>query len=553
MRIVSVGSMNPDEYIDTYFEEFTEEGQFTLLSAGTRANAERVLKIFDDYMIAKHGTLQVSKSHLVCFMLYRVVGEVGEDIHSGASSLRTFRHAEIGPLCHILRYQGRIDFTVGELYLFGLFRDQVKTIEKLRGEPGPAAHARPLYEADERRLRGSLTLDTASKRDHALIVLAVASGDRAASIGQILLDLHVREAPDGSIIVVVPGVKTRFRHSNRVVLLGDDAETLRTWIRCRRQLQFPAPTGYLFLTSSGQSLNNDNITKILYTLGDCAGYGPKFFSSHCFRAGYANRKAAEVLAQGGSEALVNLTLGDGIHWSAKSGASHNYVDPNLRNFFGSGYRMTLEEFKGLTPEVLHDLEFMHEPRRRALSWFQHSPSRLRSLCEILNVEWHPAYEHQQERCRKEIGLKLYNRFTSFCTFIDEAVYRSCKSVGQVLQETVGCLLEDDEIEVVRWTTNPYRQDLLNALTVLRNRQPSIALVRYAQCTQLHQLVNARQAYRLLLSLKKRIYCRKLHLGCLPNGMLVRLRVRSIEENIEQIRNIPELDLAAHFPGQNWRD
>lgn len=213
--------------------------------------------------------------------------------------------------------------------------------------------------------------------------------------------------------------------------------------------------------------------------------------------------------------------------------------------------MTLEEFKGLTPEALHDLEFMHEPRRRALSWFQHSPSRLRSLCDILNVEWHPAYEHQQERCRKEIGLKLYNRFTSFCTFIDEAVYRSCKSVGQVLQETVGCLLEDDEIEVVRWTTNPYRQDLLNALTVLRNRQPSIALVRYAQCTQLHQLVNARQAYRLLQSLKKRIYCRKLHLGCLPNGMLVRLRVRSIEENIEQIRNIPELDLAAHFPGQNW--
>jgi hypothetical protein len=43
-----------------------------------------------------------------------------------------------------------------------------------------------------------------------------------------------------------------------------------------------------------------------------AGYGPKFFTSHSFRAGYANRKAAEVLASGGTWQDVLDHLSDGI-------------------------------------------------------------------------------------------------------------------------------------------------------------------------------------------------------------------------------------------------
>ena len=133
----------------------------------------------------------------------------------------------------------------------------------------------------------------------------------------------------------------------------------------------------------------------------------------------------------------------------------------------------------------------------------------------------------------------------------EAAEVSGRSVPDILHPGDGCLLEDEEIEVARWTMEPHRGSLLAALSVRRNANYSRAIVKRAHCTQIHELVNARQAKRLRDALCRRIYDRKLHLGRLPSGLIVLLRVRPIEEDIEQVANIPLFELAVHFPCQSW--
>ena len=542
--------MDTDEYIRSHFEEFVEGGEFSMMSTSYRSAAESALRTFDTFMETRQRSTEVTKSHLVCYMLYRVVGEEGDDRLSGSCSLRTFQNSEIGPLCHILRFNERIDFTAKELYLCGDYRDKVALIKNLRSESGPCTHARPMYAQDEERLRRSLTCDTASKRDEAIIVLSRASGSRSAAIGFVMLRSHVEEKQDGSVCIVIPGVKTRNDLQHRVVLLGEDAAVLKRWIRARRQLVFPNDVGFLFVTRAGTAVDTNNITQMLYTLGNCAGYGPKFFSSHAFRTGYANRVGAEILARGGCEYEISMALGDGTHWAPRSAASRSYIDPNLRNFFRDGYRMSLEDFQSLDPETLHDLVGMYPAQQRVLDWFQHSPARLRALCERLGIAYVEAFGVQQVACRKEIGIAMQDRFPSFRLFVLEAAEVSGRAVPDILQLVVGCLLEDEEIEVARWTMEPHRGSLLAALSVRRNAAYSRAIVKRAQCTQIHELLNARQAKRLRDALCRRIYDRKLHLGRLPSGLIVLLRVRPIEEDIEQVADIPLFDLPVHFPGQS---
>ena len=133
-----------------------------------------------------------------------------------------------------------------------------------------------------------------------------------------------------------------------------------------------------------------------------AGYGPKFFTSHSFRAGYANRKAAEVLASGGTWQDVLDHLSDGHTWSISSKAVHSYLNPNRKKNFGAGYRYTLEQFELLCSTEIHDLHSIQEPTKRPLTWFHHSPSRLRLLCARVGCE----FVENQTKCRGFIGQRL---------------------------------------------------------------------------------------------------------------------------------------------------
>ena len=73
-----------------------------------------------------------------------------------------------------------------------------------------------MYAQDDERLRRSLTCDTVSKPDEAIIVPGRASGSRSVAIGFVMLRSHV-------VCIVIPGLKTRNDSQHRVVLLGEDS------------------------------------------------------------------------------------------------------------------------------------------------------------------------------------------------------------------------------------------------------------------------------------------------------------------------------------------
>jgi site-specific recombinase XerC len=134
-----------------------------------------------------------------------------------------------------------------------------RPIRKLRDEGPVFTHARPIYKQDE----------TASKRDEALIVLLRGSGFLCASIALINLEGDVFYRNDGTLQIDLPSVKTRYDLESKLVLVGRDAGVLHGWISCRRLMQ--VRSGALFVTSNGESVDNNDITQMMYKLGQCAG------------------------------------------------------------------------------------------------------------------------------------------------------------------------------------------------------------------------------------------------------------------------------------------
>ena len=297
-------NMDPNDYLSTVFPDFLVPGHYDNYSDGYHRQANRAISIFDPWMAGRFADHPITIDHLSCYMIYRVIGEeiTGGDEHNGSSSMTSFRSSEIGPLVNRLRAQGRVAFTSHDVTTDLNFLGRWASVMKMLGDVMIHTHARPLYLADERLLRAAFTMDTASLRDEAMIVLLRACGSRSASCAGVRLDLHIDEMPDGVIEVIVPSVKRKDYPVHRVPLLGDDAVVFRRWVTRRKQIHSSQP--YLFITNTDEPVDTNDITQMLYKLGECAGYGPKFFSSHSFRSGFANRKAATVYARGGSQQEV---------------------------------------------------------------------------------------------------------------------------------------------------------------------------------------------------------------------------------------------------------
>ena len=64
---------------------------------------------------------------------------------------------------------------------------------------------------------------------------------------------------------------------------------------------------------------------------------------------------------------------------------------------------------------------------------------------------------------------------------------------------------------------------------------------------MHNLRDRRRAHRLVQALLKRKSDRKCHLGKLPNGDLVLLKVRRKEANCIEAKSLPVFDLDVYFP------
>ena len=338
--------MLPVDYLQTQFPRIEGATNFGRFGDDYKQRAETAVALFDKFMEGRFGNQAITMDHITCFMVYRVVGEevVDGDRHSGAMALTTFQASELAALVNLLHHQGRVRFTAAEAKADLGYQSKCSAVKTLLGDSSIHTHARPLFLADEQVLRGSLTWDTASLRDEALIVLLRVTGARSASCTAVRHEMHCREGHGGSFVVTVPSVKTNYQMTHQVVLLGTDAAVFRRWLHRRRLLtQFHSP--YLFITSTGKRCDTSDITQMLYKLGLCGGYGPQFFSSHSFRVGFANRVAARVYAEDGSRQMVQDRLAGALTWSGNSKAIHSYLDPNIQNFFRGGYGLSHDHLR----------------------------------------------------------------------------------------------------------------------------------------------------------------------------------------------------------------
>lgn len=532
--------MNPQDFVQNFFGYGSTA--FSRLSIGTKRIATRSRRIFDSFMAAHFVGQTIVMEHLVGFMLYRVVGRPGSsDEHAGACSLDTFMHGELGPLIHALRDEGRLDFTFDELQRSSVYIDCVSRIRLELGERPCHTHSRPIFPCDELRLRSSLTFDTLSTRDEALIVLLLRTGSRPATAALIRRSIHIMDS-GSHLTIMLPAVKTNNDVVAQTVLKGNDADVVRKWIRVRESVM--PDIDFLFVSSNGTKLTCDMVTRFMSQLSLCAGYGEGFFTAQSFRVGFANTVAAEVYSRGGTLRDVHDTLYSGHQWKKDSKAVSHYLDPNLPNFFRRGLNLSYEEFQRLEPFQIHKLNDMPPAVQRPLLWFCHSPSRLNAIQRMLNISTSPISEQRNQRI--DIGVELMRRCEPFREFITRCKEGCGKSLGAILADSVGCLLEDQVVDLYRWLSdsNWYTSIVIESYPV--SSPPRTTVV---QRSQVHQLHNRGQTELLLNCLNKRKFDRKLHLGKLPESeRLVVLRVRENERHCHEPRQLPSIDIDAVFPG-----
>ena len=531
-----------NEYIPRHFPDVLPGAAYTLLSAGSKRTAIRNADIFDNFMRTRGfgSDAPVSKYILVCFMLYRVAGEyLSSDRFSGSVSLSTFILSDLNPLIRRLRFEGRISFSTAEFKASAEFRDCVATCRRLRAEESVFSSARAIYPSDEKRLRSCLTMDTASKRDEALIVLGLRTGFRVKSLASIRLDSHIAELPDGRIYVTIPACKVSRTIDFRYLLTGDDLHVFKRWLVHRRQIQQHSP--YLFTTKRGTQITCDSVTMMLKDLSRAAGYGAGFFSSHSLRVGYACLIAAKGFSQGHSVPHIHDQLTDGKRWKENSSSVSRYIDLNLRNHFRDG-TLTFAQFCEMDPVDIHCLTGLRATQTRPLDYFEHSYERLMYIATHGNVLLTGC--RSQSDIRARIGRHLYDTVSSFKNFIDSArALNEKKSIDKLVSDTVGCLLEEDIVDCSKWL----EPELLECVSITKLDNPHRQLGRFAQRTCVHKLFNRRQAEQLTFNLStRRVYDRKLHIGVLPNDTQVLLRTRILEADCLEAQ-LPPFNLDLHFP------
>jgi hypothetical protein len=532
------------DFISAHFSPFTGQSAFTRLNPKSQRGARSAKLYLDRFVSANFPGESLRAEHLVAFMYYRVVGfDDQRDARAGAVSLSTFLNAELGRLMHLLRHENLIDFSVSDLQKRTDFRNAVHGLTTITGGPESHSHSRCIWPCDERRLRSCLTLDTASCRDEALIIVLARTGFRPKSVSEIRCDIHVVVTHD-SVMLRVPSVKTRSRVLAESLFLGEDADILRRWITRRRGIFRDSP--YLFVTQRGTPVDTNSISHMIGRLSVAAGYGSKFFSAQSFRVGFAHLNAARVYASGGTYAQVIDRVTDGLLWARASRAVDPYINQNIRNYFIRENPLSFDQFLALEPREIHCLSRMHPPQRRPLSFFPHPISRLHHICLFIGV----LIEPDQRVTRTGIGMKLALLNEEFADLVSECTRRCTKPRDLLLSDIVGCLLEDSIFDVGRWLLEPFRTDLINAVTVSSYDSSDLRLsisTEFARKTVEHRLTDRQQATRVFTSLVHRKSDRRLHMGRLPNGRLVLLCVPRNETHCREATAIPFFDPESDFP------
>lgn len=150
-----------------------------------------------------------------------------------------------------------------------------------------------------------------------------------------------------------------------------------------------------------------------------------------------------------------------------------------------------------------------------------------------------------ESCRVFIGLELEARFVEFKEMMEIIYGNSSKPRMVLLGNVVGCLLENDRIEVSMWMDPLQRDAVIRAVTegAYGGRRSSGASAVQHMC--MHRLRSSEQASRAMATFGSRIYDRRTHVGVMPNGGLTILSAPDTQRNCVRIRNIPDFDPTVH--------
>ena len=205
--------------------------------------------------------------------------------------------------------------------------------------------------------------------------------------------------------------------------------------------------------------------------------------------------------------------------------------------------MSLEEFYQLDPCDVHCLSGLGVLRRRPLDWFCPSEERVARICDNLGVLYDSG---APEKTRYLIGTALMNVSPSFCEFVKSVDRLSSRDSSFLIASIVGMLLEDEIVDVRRWILPELRDLMVECLLVNRLEGEATHKALKSQKTVVHRLYHRLQAASMMQTLARRRYDKKLHLGKLPNGELVLMRVSDLERNCVEAQ-LPPLDLDVHFP------
>ncbi len=534
-------SLSIDAYLDGSFSDLAHQAlMFQQYTPSFRHHGPRVVRIFKRFYESRFSGQVITVRHMVAFLLYRVVGEGNDsDEHSGSVALASFFSIDLYPLVTYLRASGEIDFEVTEVTGLDEFRRQVGLIRRYYDDPDHAS-SRIIWIQDELRLRACFNFDTASKRDEAILILMLRSGFRAESISQINWENDVRIEEDGTVLVMLAMAKSSFDRDYYFPLVGEDAVLFRRYYYHRRKIFVNVKN--LFICSRGGPITCDHITRMLNKLCQSGGYGIGFFTSQSFRRSYANRIASEVYASGGSVVDATKKIADGCRWHLRSKIAEKYLDKNVPTYFRGGRGLSLDEFREIKPEIMHGLRPLPPVTRRPITWICQPDEWLRRSCLDLSVP----YTENNFQCRIRMGEKLMEVDHRFRAFVHRASEVSKKAGSILLHDAVGCLLEDCVPQLDSWMAPSRVGHLFAAVCAKEYTGGTLTQAERPLRVKVHVLMNRLQALKVVAKIRKAIYDRKLHLGRLPSGELVLIKVRPEEANCIDAQYRP-IDIINDFP------
>ena len=436
------------DFLNNYCSHFGLYADVPRFKASTQRKLDTITQIWDWFLHYHLPNFQGTPGvqEIVAYMFYRVVTPIEGDRFAGTVSLKTFRGTEFGCLFHALRAKYGSVFTLEkkDVQETILYQNGVREIVERYGEGTKSVHARPMWFQDERRLINCTSVCTAGIRDRAVLRVMLRTGGRLSDLAELDKTLHVEETSDHrgdpAILVLLPNVKNQREDTCETWITGEAYLDVKAWIE-RRKVIF-RDSVHFFVTNTGKKLSAEAFSMVLDTLCRYAGYGPKFFSAHSGRMGFASRAAAEIFANGGTVTDVYATMGASGLWAPGSHSIARYCDTRTRRFFQDGEPLTFEQFKQLSPEKMHGLEQMEQPRRRAAAWFHQDDRKLRRIARSLGKEF--PIGTSQYVMRLFIGKCIFSRDPAFRRWLKE--YYVTESVNSSLAvKPVTRLLERDLI------------------------------------------------------------------------------------------------------------